>query len=159
MAVVAGVAAAVVVAGVGAAFVFGFAPGGAENTAPSTESESTGGADTVALNFTIDDRSECGRTCRVVNATVTNVGNETVRNVRFAHELFSNGESGEPNEQVWAGTATVGTLSAGSSAEMQFEVRFGAMEGLAIQSNGGVLFSTAVTPAGNETFENDVQAG
>lgn len=157
VAIVAGVVVAVLVAGVGAAFVFGLVPGnGGKDVAPPTGGNRTNGSANVALNFTLHGRTECGMTCRRVNATITNTGNETVENVEFAHELFTRTESGEPDEQVWTGTVEPGTIPANATVVSKFDIEVGIGAGRDLQENGGLLYSTGVTPQGNVSFENVV---
>lgn len=159
MAAVAGVVGAVVVVAVGAAFAFGLVPGGGggDDVAPPAGDEQTNDSGTVALNFTIHGRSECGLTCRRVNTTITNTGNESAENVRFRHELFTQTENGTADRRVWNGTVEPGTITANETIVSQFEITLSGSDGLEIQNDGGILYSTAVTPAGNRTFENVVQ--
>jgi len=158
MAAVVGVVGAVVVVGVGAAFVFGLVPGGGggDDVAPPAGDEETNDSETVALNFTIHGRSECGLTCRRVNATVTNTGNDSVENVRLRHELFTRMQNGTADRRVWNGTVEPGAIAANETVVSQFEITVSGSDGLALQNDGGILYSTAITPAGNETFENVV---
>ena len=160
MAVVAGVVGAVVVAGVGAAFVFGLVPGGGgADVAPPQTGNQTNSSDTVALNFTIHGRSECGVTCRRVNSTLTNTGNESLENVRVAHELFTRTENGEPAEQAWSGQVEPGTISGNATVVSKFDIQVGIGEGRNLQENGGILYTTAITPSGNVSYENVVLDG
>jgi hypothetical protein len=156
---VAGLVGAVVVVGVGAAVVFGVVPGGGGDAAPPAGETQSNDSGNVSLAFTIHGRSECGLTCRRVNTTVTNTGDETIENVRFAHELFTPTENGSADDLVWNGTVEPGRLDANGTAVSKFEITVTGSEGLALRNDGGILHSTAITPRGTVTFENVVLDG
>jgi hypothetical protein len=154
MAIVAGVVGAVVVAGAGAAFVFGLVPGGGgEDVAPpptGDENESD-----VRLNFTLVGGSECGQTCRLVNTTIRNTG-DTSLNVTASHALFTRYENGSAKEEAWSGEVTPGTIAANETVVSTFEINVGIGDGLALRENDGLLFTTLRTEQGNETVETVV---
>ncbi|WP_193767534.1 hypothetical protein [Halorientalis pallida] len=154
MAVVAGVAGAVVVAGVGAAFVFGLVPGGGgDDVAPPTTGDGNGSE--VTLNFTLVGGSECGQTCRVVNTTIRNTGNTSL-NVTASHALFTRYENGSAKKEAWSGQVAPGTIAANETVVSTFEINVGIGDGLALRENDGLLFTTLQTDRGNETVETVV---
>ncbi|WP_092692925.1 hypothetical protein [Halorientalis regularis] len=154
MAVVAGVVGAVVIAGVGAAFVFGLVPGGGDDdTTPPTTGD--GNESDVALTFTLVGGSECGRTCRVVNTTIRNTGNRSL-NVTADHALFTRYENGSAKKEAWSGAVAPGAIAANETVSSTFEINVGIGDGLALRENDGLLFTTLQTGQGNKTVETVV---
>lgn len=86
-------------------------------TAPPASSDD-GGSDATASDaksFTViaDNTEKCGRTCRDVTSTVTNEQDVTAEDVRVSTRIYAG--KGTDGNQVWHGSADVGTLEAGES--------------------------------------------
>ncbi|WP_311171599.1 hypothetical protein [Halobellus ordinarius] len=114
---------------------------GATTTAAST------GTPTPPFAFTIDNIEECGQTCRDVTSTLTNQQDTTAEDVTVYTRMFAGNETNEDDE-VWRGSADVGTLEPGESHTETRRVELSLSDGLAIQNAGGwITIQTTVETA------------
>lgn len=148
--------AAVVLVAVGGVAAFG--PGVLESesnepaeTAPETDASPA----SIPVAYSIDNTSECGRTCRLVNTTVENNGTESLTNVTLAVDIYADGD------RVWDGTTPVGTLQPGEAVTNTTRVEVGAADGLKIRGNGGdvTVVTTVRAASGQRTFEDSENVG
>ncbi|MBP1986111.1 hypothetical protein [Halolamina salifodinae] len=159
----------VVVGGIAGALVTGFgpAPGGDggglggdstatatpyENTVvvDSTGTESGGGGDGTAtasqpdpFAFVIENISECGDTCRVVDASIVNQQDSAATGVTVRSEIYTGGD------KIWEGSSDVGTLESGESYSDTKRVDLSYGEAYKVQQNDGkILIKTYVVTDG-----------
>lgn len=143
---------AVIGMSIGGAYALGFFPTGGGGTAPPAN---TTNASSAPLSHTVENISNCGQTCRIMNATVTNQGNTTAANVEVQYRIYTG------DEQVWRGNATVGTLAVNASEPIQKRIEVSAGAGLMIRGNdGNVLIRANVTSdQGVALSETDANVG
>jgi len=149
---------AVILLSVGGAITSGFVPEeGSDSEEPVTATSTEEHDSDYPLAFEIEGSTECGLTCRRVNTTVTNQGDETLTDVRLEHELYTRDGDGNADEVAWDGSATVGAVEAGETAISRVEVEVDIDDGAAIKDRGGLLVTTMRSDAGNETIERVVR--
>jgi len=162
--VVGGVVALILV-GVGTAFVPGIAPGGdagvgTESSATeATVGETTGSgmadgettdeqttADTQPFVISIDNIEECGRTCRDVTSTLTNQQATTAEDVTVSTNLYAGTDTG--GDTLWQRADTIGTLGDGESYTATIRIDLGYSDAYAVkQADGWILIQTTVETA------------
>ncbi|MFB6164188.1 MAG: hypothetical protein ABEJ31_03425 [Haloarculaceae archaeon] len=98
--------------------------------------------------FRTGNVTDCGLTCRQLNVTLTNTGNETLENVSVQSTVLAN------RSVIVRRQADVGTLAPNESATRTVRVQVGFAELSQIQRNGGnITIRTNVTSAQhNQTF-------
>ncbi|MFC6872675.1 hypothetical protein [Halobellus marinus] len=117
--------------------------GGAEGATTAASA----GTPTPPFAFTIDNIEECGQTCRDVTSTLTNQQDTTAEDVTVYTRMFAGNETNEDDE-VWRGSADVGTLEPGESHTETRRVELSLSDGLAIQNAGGwITIQTTVETA------------
>jgi len=160
---------ALLLAGVGGAFVAGIGPFQAESsgedisefpteTAEATESDTTttdtgdtgdsdgGAASTLPFAFTVDSIEECGQTCRDVTSTLTNQQNSTADDITVYTRIYAGNSTG--GDVVWEGSEDVGTLEADGSYTTTRRVDLSFGDAYAIeQANGWITIRTTVETA------------
>jgi hypothetical protein len=126
----------VALAGAGVAFGLGVGPFDAGETVDSEalDERSVGNA---SLSHRIDSVSECGRTCRVMNATVTNDGGKPAQNVEVTYNVFTASDDGQT--RVWNGTIEIGQVDNGTTEPISAEIKVGLAEANEIRGNDGVV--------------------
>ncbi|WP_053947121.1 hypothetical protein [Halolamina sediminis] len=159
--------------GVAAALVTGFgpAPGGDEGSAgPSTPYENTvvvedteasgsdgsgddggdgGAAATEApdpFTFVIEEITECGRTCRDVNGTITNQQDHTAEDVTIRSEIYTGGD------MIWSGSSDAGDLASGESYSDQKRVGLSYSEAYKVQQNDGKIVIRTYVETADGTY-------
>ncbi|WP_435117714.1 FxLYD domain-containing protein [Halolamina sp. C58] len=157
--------------GVAAALVTGFgpAPGGDEGSAgPSTPYENTvvvedteasggdGGSDgsggaaaTEApqpFTFVIEEITECGRTCRDVNGTITNQQDQTAEDVTVRSEIYTDGD------MIWSGSSEAGDLAPGETFNDQKRVDLSYSEAYKVQQNDGQIVIRTYVETADATY-------
>jgi len=140
-----GVLVAVVAIGgaAGGAVYLGLLPGTGSSAPQGTPPEATEDAPSsnATFAFTIDNVSNCGQTCRLLNSTVRNELDRAAENVTLHIQIFTE------DEGVWEGTTQVGDLESSESATSTTRIEVSPRNGLAIQQNDG-----------NVTIVTDVRA-
>lgn len=148
--------AVVVLVAVGGVAAFG--PGVLESesnepaeTAPETDAPPA----SIPVAYNIDNTSECGQTCRLVNTTVANNGTESLANVTLAVDIYADGD------RVWDGTTPVGSLDPSEAVTNTTRVEVGTTDGLKIRGNGGDVrvVTTVRAASGQRTFEDRENVG
>jgi hypothetical protein len=99
--------------------------------------------------FVIDNISECGNTCRIVNATIVNQQDTAATGVSVRSEIYTGGD------KIWQGSSDVGTLEAGESFSDSKRVELSYGEAYKIEQNDGeILIKTyVVTDDGTYVFK------
>ncbi|NHX35224.1 MULTISPECIES: hypothetical protein [Halolamina] len=163
----------VALAGVAGALITGFGPapggGSADTSTPyedtvvveSTDSGGSGGEDgdgststatesQPPFSFVIESITECGQTCRDVNATIVNQQDTAATGVEVRSEIYTGGDL------IWEGTSDVGTLSAGESFTDTKRVELSYSQAYKVQQNDGeILVKTYVrTDGGTYVFKD-----
>ncbi|KPN30463.1 hypothetical protein SY89_01197 [Halolamina pelagica] len=170
----------VALAGVAGAFITGFGPapggdsGSADTSTPyedtvvveSTDAGGTGGEDgggedggnssstttesQPPFSFVIENITECGQTCRDVNATIVNQQDTAATGVEVHSEIYTDGD------MIWEGTTDVGRLAAGESFTDSKRVELSYSEAYKVQQNDGeILVKTYVrTDSGTYVFKD-----
>jgi len=155
-------AVALLLAGVGGAFVAGIGPFQAESSGddpseyptatPEATETDTGGSDggaasTPPFAFTVDAIEECSRTCRDVTSTLTNQQNSTAADITVYTRIYA-GNSTDGGAVVWEGSEDVGTLEAEGSYTTTRRVDLSFGDAYAIdQADGWITIRTTVETA------------
>lgn len=89
--------------------------------------------------FVIDNISECGDTCRIVNASIINQQNEPATGVTVRSEIYTGGD------KIWEGSSDVGTIEAGEEYTDTKRVELSLAEAYKVEQNDGeILIKTFV---------------
>ena len=130
------------------------APGAATQTAQDGDpAQATADATPTAtptppFGFVIENVEECGTTCRNVTSTLTNQQDSTVEGVTVYSRIFA-GQEVDPDEEVWRGEESVGTLGPGESYTTTRQVELSVQDGLAVQNEDGwITIQTTVETEG-----------
>lgn len=165
---------ALLLAGVGGAFVTGLGPFQAESsgedisefpmeTTEATESDTTttsagdsdgGAASTPPFAFIVDSIEECGQTCRDVTSTLTNQQNSTADDITVYTRIYAGNSTG--GDVVWEGSEHVGTLEANGSYTTTRRVDLSFGDAYAIeQADGWITIRTTVETADQTVMLSD----
>jgi hypothetical protein len=160
-------AVALLLAGVGGAFVAGIGPFQAESsgedlsehpteTTEPTESDTAntdntdsdgGAASTPPFVFTVNAIEECGQTCRDVTSTLTNQQNGTAEGITVYTRIHA-GNATDDGDVVWEGSEDVGTLETDESYTTSRRVELSFGDAYAIeQADGWITIRTTVETA------------
>lgn len=89
--------------------------------------------------FVIQNISECGNTCRIVNASIVNQQDTTATGVSVRSEIYTGGD------KIWQGSSDVGSLESGESYSDTKRVELSYGEAYKVQQNDGeILIKTYV---------------
>ena len=83
--------------------------------------------------FVIQNITECGRTCRVVNATIVNQQDSTAEGVTVRSEIYTGGD------KIWEGSSEAGTLASGERYTDTKRVELSYGEAYSVQQNDGQI--------------------
>ena len=163
----------VVLAGVGAAFVFGVgpAPGGddAELTDFPTATPASSGdggaagtataASTPPFDFGIERIERCGRTCRDVTVSLSNLQREAAEDVTVYTRMYAGQDNTAEEDLVWSGKEAVGTLEAGGTHTATKRVELSLSEGLTVENRDGwvTVLTTVQTADRTVTYRESRQ--
>lgn len=100
------------------------------------------------FDFTIDEIEECGEGCRDVTATLFNEGEDEETGIFVETEIFAGEDNTDPDDRVWEGSESIGTIEAGGSHTSTQRVQLGLEEAVQIDDEDGWV--TIVT-----TIESD----
>lgn len=115
-------------AGIGGAYTMGLVPGDSGGSPPPVNT-----TDSAPLAHSIENITACGRTCRIMNATVRNDGNSTAENVTVHYKIYTDGD------EIWTGSKDIGQMDANSSVPVQSRIEVSSGAGLKIQGNDGYV--------------------
>jgi len=112
-------------------------PTPAPSTTPSPTPTSTPQLKPVDFEIYVDNDqvSECGLMCREIPATIKNIGDYDVHNVKVRLELFCNGNRVKINGKDYL-EEYLGTIPAHGSRTRSEKLEVGFWDGLCIKSNG-----------------------
>jgi len=142
----------------GVAVTLGLVPGTGDpgsNGSPPTVAEpapenasgnGTGpGSERAGFAFAVENISECGRTCRLLDSELTNTMNESASNVTLTFDVYAGG-----NSTVWEGQKSLGALAANAPDDQSTRIEVGMGGGLEIRQNGGNATIITTVYAGGE---------
>ena len=162
------IVAVVAIGGIAGALALGIGPapggdnggalGGSEETATpyeetvvveSTDSSSGGGSGDAGtgtataapqpFKFVIQNITECGDTCRVVNGSVVNQQDTTAEDVTVRSEIYTGGD------KIWEGSSDAGSLEPGETFSDTKRVELSYSQAYKVQQNDGdILVKTYV---------------
>ena len=161
----------VIIAGIGAALYTGVgpAPGGdsgedieefpTEEETDDDGSTATASADAPPFSFTIDDTSECGRTCREVTATLDNNRNETATGVTVYIRILAGENNTETDDIVWEGTEDVGTMEPDAAHTTTKRIELSLQDARKVDRNDGwiTILTTVESDTTTVTFQDSEQ--
>jgi hypothetical protein len=166
----------VVLAGVAGAFITGFGPapggdsGSADTSTPyedtvvveSTDAGGSGGGggsgedgdgsgsttteSQSPFAFVIESITECGQTCRDVNATIVNQQDTDASGVEVHSEIYTGGDL------IWENTSDVGSLESGESFTDTKRVKLSYSEAYKVQQNDGEILVKTYVRTDETTF-------
>lgn len=113
--------------------------------APANETGTDGERDRAGFTFAVENISECGRTCRLMDSELTNTMNESASNVTLTFDVYAGG-----NSTVWQGRKSLGSLDANASDDQSTRIEVGMGGGLQIRQNGGNATIVTTVYAGGE---------
>lgn len=165
----------VALAGIAGAFITGFGPapggdsGSADTSTPyedtvvvgSTDAGGSGGAgggedggdsssttteSQPPFSFVIESITECGQTCRDVNATIVNQQDTAATGVEVHSEIYTDGDL------IWENTSDVGTLESDESFTDTKRVKLSYSEAYKVQQNDGEILVKTYVRTDETTF-------
>lgn len=88
------------------------------------------------FDIVVTSIEDCGRTCRDVTLAVTNERNETATGVEVVARLFA-GKRDDDGDELWEGTASLGTLDPGESVTVERRVELGFVDAGRVKNDDG----------------------